>query len=251
MTLEQSTAAAISEIDRTLRSLGIRDDCAHTSAQPQVAFAPSFLLPGHPPRQTSSTQTRASTRVAAGTQPCTSTCSASVQHGPSRRAASSQTDEIVENEKTTESLMIIAKSISSTVESTNLLDNAVVQRIRTLMARLDSIEQDAQLCFQSRQRFKDYYEQKSIERDELTARISLLNSESLSRNDLAILCHNQHTCIEKATQNTLQLTLEASQKWEDPISCQTEKAALSTVSSRHSLNDLTGLLDECWRALEE
>ncbi|KPA79743.1 hypothetical protein ABB37_05500 [Leptomonas pyrrhocoris] len=251
MALEQSTAAAISEIDRTLRSLGIRDDFTLTRTQPQLTCALSLLAPELPSRQTSSTQTPLPSRVAAGTQCCTSTCSTSVQHGPGRRIAVSQTDEIVEDDDAAKKLTNVALAVTSIIESGNLFEFTALQRIEKLMIQLRNVEQNSQLYLQFRQSFKKQYEQKSIESEELTERMSLLTAESINRNDLATAYHNRHVHIEKATHYQLQLALEAAQMRQELPRDLNGKADLSTNSAHSSVNDLTELLDQCWRVLEE
>lgn len=251
MTLEQSTAAALSEIDRTLRSLAIRDDafCAHLT--PPLTYASPFSVPDVPVRNSSCVQTPAVARVVASTQSCSVKCTAGVQHVPHRQTAGSQTDTVAEDKNVVLSLHSTASLLASMLESSALLERNVSQRRCELDQRLETIGFKVQSLLFHQRECESYLRLRVLENKELTERSELLNTESAFRHDLIL---NYFACgrsIENAAQNCLSNDLEMQPVKAVNAVSQLKDRGHSESSSNCSLNDLTDLLDECWRVLDE
>lgn len=252
MTLEQSTVAVLSEIDRTLRSLGVREESLHSFTTPRFEQHLPVLSPQAPSRQASSAQTVARSSLSTGTQCCAITRCVSVQHGPNRHMAASQTDEFKESKVTADSLHIIASSMLSIIERVQLFEREVLSQSVIHVKRLEMAEKNARYLLNFTLHYKAGFEQKLIENQELSERMSLLLLESTARSDYLTAFHVQNAHAKVADQMQQQRPCNKSLKGKSvhPL-IHDDKTDATKTSPHSSFDDLTELLDECWRALEE
>lgn len=251
MSLEQSTAAAISEIDRTLRSLGIHDVPVETRQLAHFGSGSSDSTLVAQSRQAASVQTLVCARVSAGTQSSTSTCSTSVQHSPSQRTFASQTDATVEHRDQLKHFACMASEISVATEQVLIsIEHTALHCIQLHIDKLCGIENKLIHVSQSAQSLKDRCLCKSLENEELTNRMLLMNSESTTRHDLVFSHFTQRSHLDKAALEYTRINSDSSLRRGVENSCQPAVRRIYKQSSDSSLNDLTELLDECWKVLD-
>jgi hypothetical protein len=251
MTLEQSTVAAISVIDRTLRSLGVHDDLGY--GVPQTRFSPTSPPPieERRSRQTSSAQTPVITRIAAASQSCILKCSASVQHSPNRRTAACQTDEMEEDSVVAEGLRGAVELLSLTMKQTDLFEQTASQLNAMLIEKIDSTESKLYQLLAYGAKYRNSYEQKCVEHDEVTERMSLITLEEAAFEVVRSQFHSLFRSIENSVYEQPAkdgMTMHIGGK---ALLSPSEKEALLEKSLHSSLYDLTELLGECRRALEQ
>lgn len=251
MALEQNTVAAINEIDRTLRSLGIREIYPETRLPPLHDSYPLDAKVALPVRQTSSSQTASFTRVTTGTQSYTSMRSTSVQHSPSRRTCASQTDNTMANSEAAELKVSLNTELLQIVERAQSIEQTTAHMVETLIDKLEVMEDKVSHFVHLSRSSAAKNQMRFVESEELTQRLNLECTETSTRGEIALSCLLEERRASVQTLLTSNTTQKAIRKGYEEVTSRDSKQELPRQSSHTSLNDLTYLLDECWKVLEE
>lgn len=133
------------------------------------------------------------------------------------------------------------------VENAYAIERTTSCRVRKLIDQLESIEERVSQFCQIASVSKSRSEQISLENEEAVSRFSLISMEASARGEITLVCLTQ----ERLQSRKVVLSLSAAQKSVGKEPSSEVKHDESKYSSSSSLNDLTDLLDECWRVLEE
>ncbi|AYU79562.1 hypothetical protein, conserved [Leishmania donovani] len=251
MDVDQHIAATISEIDRTLRSIGIRDDYASIFSQSSIINSPPPLLTAAVVRANGAVQTSRSTRVSTGAQKSPATVSQGVQNSPQQRATSSQTEKGAD-----------AQECFDKVTSSVLCGNAILEeglqalesssdKMEALFSKLAKLEGRVNRAAKSFRLLRNIWNIQIIEKEEASARSALLNYESSARTEFMSLRCGELIALVAAFRKE-RVPSKASSELKRPAPTRVianGNVVVETPGS--SLNDLTELLDECWRVLDE
>ncbi|CBZ27791.1 conserved hypothetical protein [Leishmania mexicana MHOM/GT/2001/U1103] len=251
MDVDQHIAATISEIDRTLKSIGIRNDCASTFSQPSIINSPPSSLTSAVVRANGAVQTSMSTRVSTGAQKSPSTVSQGVQNSPQQRATSSQTEKRADVQECFD-------NVTSSVLCTNAMLEEGLQalesssdKMEALFSKLTRLDDRVNSAAKSLRLLRNKLAIQIIEQEEVSARSALLGFESSARTEFMPLRCGELMSLVAASRKERVLSKSLGElKRLAPTRVIANGSAVEETPSS-SLNDLTELLDECWRVLDE
>lgn len=252
MSLDEHTAAAISEIDRTLRSLGFRDDFNAPPLPPRMASSCTSEAPREPAhRHNAASQTAGPSSVSAGVQTCVHSVQRGVQHCPRVQTAAAQTEPLEEVPPYLHSILQTAATTSSFVVDhiTNL--TRAFSTVSRLTEKVHALEKKTRCVAAQLATSRSEMAVLAVEKDEQLARSGAVAGERSAR--LEIAAWHIHELTRRATAlEPLRPAggCEAQQCSTGPKLCEKSPAGCKDTPNT-SLNDLTELLDECWRVLEE
>ncbi|KAG5477092.1 hypothetical protein LSCM1_05433 [Leishmania martiniquensis] len=251
MEVEQHIAFTISEIDRTLKFLGIQNECTSTLSQPSVTSSPQPFMSGVVTRVNGAAQTSSSSRVSCGVQKSCPTLSQGLQHSPQKRVASCQTEKGPNAHRCLEELAFSVGSTCALLEEKFRVLESSSAKIEALFTRVAR----AKCIASSSAKMLDFLQNRwnvgTIEREEMSARSAVVNCESDERNELtALRCGELVRLVAASNQKQLLKRLSRGPKKSIPTSLVVSVNARKETPSS-SFSDLIMLLDECWRALDE
>ncbi|KAG5477356.1 hypothetical protein LSCM4_04575 [Leishmania orientalis] len=251
MEVDQHIAATISEIDRTLRFLGIRDEYSRTLPQSSIVSSPPAFMSAMVARTDGTAQTSSSSRLSSGVQKSCSTASQGMQHSPQQRTTSCQTEK---GTNTQEHLAKLATSVRCTYaileEKFQALESSA-GKIEALFVKLARTKGKASSSATTFHLLQNRWSMVIIEKEEMSARSAVLSAESDARTQLTSLrCGELVRLVAAFTKEEVQSkpSSELKRVVQTPVMANA-KARKGTASS--SLDDLTELLDECWRVLDD
>ncbi|KAG5477623.1 hypothetical protein CUR178_05329 [Leishmania enriettii] len=251
MEVDQPIAATISEIDRILRSLGIRDECSRTLPQSSIASSSPAVMSAMVARTDGTAQTSSSSRFSSGVQKSCSTASQGIQHSSQQRTTSCQTEK---ETNTQEHLAKLATSVGCTYaileEKFQALESSAgkIEEIFVKLARAKGKASSSATMFHLLQ---NRWSMVIIDKEEMLARSAVLSTESDARTQLASLrCGELVRLVAAFTEEGLQS--KSSSELKRVVRTTTmANAKARKITASSSLNDLTELLDECWRVLDD
>ncbi|KAG5502954.1 hypothetical protein JKF63_04727 [Porcisia hertigi] len=250
MDIDQHTTATISEIDRTLRSLGIRDEYPATLFQSSINSNLPTAVCAPVTRANGATQTCCSTYVNAGVQKSPATVSQGVQHSQQQRATFSQTEKGLDELDSLRTVVNSVLCVNSILEDRLQTLQCSSVKIEALFLKLIRLEAKANATVKSFHSLQKRCVMQTIEIEEMSSRSSLLGYECNVRTELMSLRCGELACLLAASgkKQVLPNSSGGVKRLASTRAISNASALKETPSS--SLNDLTELLDECRRALD-
>ncbi|CAG9575239.1 conserved hypothetical protein [Leishmania major strain Friedlin] len=251
MDVDQHIVATISEIDRTLRSIGIRDDYASTLTQPSIINSPPPLLTTAVVRANGAVQTSRSTCVNAGVQKSLSTVSQGVQNSPQQRATSSQTEKGADAQECFDRVTCSVLCTNAMLEEgLQALENSS-DKMEALFSKLTRLEGSVNTAAKSLRLLRNRWAIQIIEKEEASARSALLSYESSAHTEfMSLRCGELMSLVAASRKERVLSKASDGLKRLAPTRVIANGSVVEETPSS-SLNDLTELLDECWRVLDE
>ncbi|CAJ1027880.1 hypothetical protein Q4I30_004692 [Leishmania utingensis] len=250
MDVDQHTVATISEIDRTLRSLGIQDDYPSTLSQPSITYSPLVSVSTAVTRANGAAQTNRSTRVSTGVQKSPSLVQQGVQHSPQQRVTSSQTENEADTQECFEKVASSVVSVNAILEEKLQELECTSNKLDALFAKLTRLEGNANSATKCLHLLQHRWTIYILESEEVSTRSVLLNCESNTRIELISLLYGELVrLVAESKERVLSKPLNGLKRLLPNRVIANPSVVKDTPNS--SLNDLTELLDECWQVLDE
>ncbi|GET89324.1 hypothetical protein, conserved [Leishmania tarentolae] len=249
--VDQHITATISEIDRVLRSLGTQDDYGCFFSQPSSINSHPSLLTAAVVRANGAVQTNRPTCVSTGTQISPFMVSQGVQNSPQQHAAFCQTEKGADSQECLDQVKSSVLRTNAVLEERLQALESSLCKMEAVFLKLNRLENKLNSAVKSCCFLRNRWIIQIIENEEASNRNALQSRESSARTESMFLWCGELMRLVTVSRKECALSKPFGGRKKHNPTRVIENGSVVEETPSSSLNDLTELLGECWRILDE